>query len=148
MNNPFNKNDNRLLVKICQESFNQISSSDVYLSVTRSDLEYVVGLLPDMGISLIGLFAVEKYNGFQGLTLFYVLEKRGSRNIVILLLKVEGDSVLSVAKYFPSASWFEREIQDGFGLYFETILIHGACFYMSLIRPISILSGNPSRIDL
>jgi Ni,Fe-hydrogenase III large subunit len=38
---------------------------------------------------------------------------------VILKRTLEGNEAASIAEYFPSAGWFEREIRDGFGVEFS-----------------------------
>jgi formate hydrogenlyase subunit 5 len=109
--------DNKLLNKICQESFTQ-GSGDVYLPLSENDFNQVVPQLPDMGIVLIGLFGVQNFERNPGFTLFYVLEKRGSPKLVILERHLAGTETPSVVRHFPSAGWFERAVQDGFGIRF------------------------------
>ena len=118
MNKPVNP-ENKLLFKICQESFSQGSGKDVYLPLSESDFNQVMPQLPDMDIVLIGLFAVQNFLNKSGFTILYVLEKRGSRNLVILQRHLVQSETASVAHIFPSAGWFEREVQDGFGIRFE-----------------------------
>jgi formate hydrogenlyase subunit 5 len=65
---------------------------------------------------LIGLFAVEGFSGRAPVSLFSVFERK--QHILVLIRDVSGSAV-SVACLFPSASWFERECQDGFGITFE-----------------------------
>jgi formate hydrogenlyase subunit 5 len=118
MNRPVNP-ENKLLYRICQESFAQGSGKEVYLTLNEAEFNLIMPQLPDMDIILIGLFAVQNFMEQVAFTLFYVLEKRGSQNLVILqrhLVKAESSSV---SKFFPSAGWFEREVQDGFGILFN-----------------------------
>jgi Ni,Fe-hydrogenase III large subunit/Ni,Fe-hydrogenase III component G len=122
MNSPLAEPANRLLIRICQEAFSPVERAEVYLEVSGPELSQVLPLLPDMGIILIALFAAENFNKHSGLTLFYVMEKRGSRNLVILVHKLEGRIVATAAGSFPSAVWFEREIRDGFGISFENTI--------------------------
>jgi len=65
---------------------------------------------------LIGLFAVEGFSSRAPFSLFSVFERK--QHILILIRDVNG-SALSIAGLFPSASWSERECQDGFGIRFE-----------------------------
>ena len=65
---------------------------------------------------LIGLFAVEGFSGRAPVSLFSVFERK--QHTLVLIRDVNGSAV-SVACLFPSASWFERECQDGFGIRFE-----------------------------
>ena len=65
---------------------------------------------------LIGLFAAEGFSGRSPCSLFTVFERR--EHVLVLIRDVDGSAV-SVAGLFPSASWFERECQDGFGIRFD-----------------------------
>jgi formate hydrogenlyase subunit 5 len=118
MKNP-TSTDNLLLNKICLEYFSSQSNKDVYVPVSDADFERLVPFLPDMEIILIDLFCVENFEKVPGFTLFYVLEKRGSRNLVYLQRHLQNQETTSVAVDLPSACWFERQIQDGFGIEFS-----------------------------
>jgi formate hydrogenlyase subunit 5 len=117
MNKPVNP-ENKLLYQICQESFAQGNGKDVYLAISEFDFNQVLPQLPDLDIVLIGLFAAQDFIEKASFTLFYVLEKRGSRNLVVLLRHLLEPEAVSIARIFPSAGWFEREVQDGFGIRF------------------------------
>jgi formate hydrogenlyase subunit 5 len=65
---------------------------------------------------LIGLFACEDFSDRSPSTLFYVFEKK--EHILVLVRDVDRETT-SVARQFPSASWFERECTDGFGIVFD-----------------------------
>jgi len=108
-----------LLNTLNNEYFNKETEKEIYLPLSEDDfMQIVPGLLND-NIVLIGLFCAENFEGHTGFTLFYVLEKRGARNIVIIERNLDGNRTASVAEHLPSASWFEREITDGFGIEFE-----------------------------
>ena len=119
MDNDSLKTANLLLNKICQAYFTRQAANEVYLPVSESDFRELVPLLPEIEVILISLFCVENFEGSAGFTLFYVLEKRRERNIVILQRHLDGTEAVSVAEYLPSAGWFEREIHDGFGIEFS-----------------------------
>ncbi len=109
--------DQNLLNRI-NEYFASDSARETYLSVSQDDL---IGLLPalvERGVVLIDLFCVENFENKSGFNLFYVLEKRGCTTPAILRMPVQGDTASSIAEYFPSASWCERKVRDGFGLDF------------------------------
>jgi formate hydrogenlyase subunit 5 len=91
---------------------------EVYISVTHDEFIHIMPELAGSGAVLIGLFCMENFAGHSGFTLFYALERRGSLNVVILVRHLTGPSAESVADIFPSASWFEREAGDGFGIKF------------------------------
>ncbi len=84
------------------------------------DEEFVKDLtgLAARGAVLIGLFCVQDFENHQGFSLHYVLEKRGSPNVVVLRRPLSSGKTCSVARVYPSACWFEREIRDGFGVDF------------------------------
>jgi formate hydrogenlyase subunit 5 len=113
-----NRIANLLLNNICQDYFTRAEPNEFYLDVLEEEFQYLIRLLPEVETVLIDLFCVENFEGTSGFTLFYVLEKRSAQNFVILRRHLDGIEAVSVAEYFPSAGWFEREIRDGFGIEF------------------------------
>ncbi len=109
---------NLLLNKICQDYFTRAEPNEFYLPVSEEAFAELIPQLPKFETLLISLFCVENFAGSTGFTLFYVLEKRRAQNFVILLRRLNGNEASSIAEYFPSAGWFEREIRDGFGIEF------------------------------
>jgi formate hydrogenlyase subunit 5 len=65
---------------------------------------------------LIALFACEGFSDRGRYSVFSVFERK--QDILILIRDVDR-SAASVACLFPSASWSERECQDGFGIAFD-----------------------------
>ena len=65
---------------------------------------------------LIGLFASEGFSDRGRFSVFTVFERK--QDIFILIRDVDRNAA-SVAGLFPSASWSERECQDGFGITFD-----------------------------
>ncbi len=114
-----NRIANLLLNNICQDYFTRAAPNEVYLAVSEDEFQYLIRLLPEVETVLISLFCVENFESATGFTLFYVLEKRGAQNFVILQRHLTGTETSSIADYFPSACWFEREIRDGFGIEFN-----------------------------
>jgi formate hydrogenlyase subunit 5 len=114
-----NRVDNLLLNRLYQNYFKQGIIKEEYVPVSEEDFCKLIPILPDADIVLISLFCVENFNGISGFTLFYAFEKRGSSNIVLLLRHLPNKESTSIAEYFPSACWFEREIRDGFGIEFN-----------------------------
>jgi formate hydrogenlyase subunit 5 len=110
--------NNLLTYKICQEYFSHDSTKEVYVPVSEEEFELAIPSLPEFEVVLISLFGVENFAGSPGFTLIYALEKRDCLNIVLLQRQLKDKETTSIAKYFPSACWFEREIQDGFGISF------------------------------
>ena len=119
MSKQFDGTANLWLNKINQEYFSNQFTGDQYICLPEEDFNQLIPLLPDIDIVLIDLFCVENFKEISGFTLLYVLEKRGARNIVILQRALPGSESASIAEYFPSACWFEREIRDGFGIEFK-----------------------------
>ncbi len=67
-------------------------------------------------LTLVALFCEENQHAF---TLFYVFEKTGDDGLIVLKKNIIGKKSQSIMSVFPSASWYEREIMDGFGIDFE-----------------------------
>ncbi len=65
---------------------------------------------------LIGLFACEGFSDRGQYSVFSVFERK--QDILILIRDVDRNAA-SIAGLFPSASWPERECQDGFGITFD-----------------------------
>ncbi|MDO8688186.1 MAG: NADH-quinone oxidoreductase subunit C, partial [Dehalococcoidales bacterium] len=105
-------------LKLVEAAFIEDKDRETYVPVTEAELNSIITALAGKDIALIGLFAAQNFDGHNGFTLFYVFEKRGCSNIVILKLFLSGNEALSVAREFASACWFEREIRDSFGIEF------------------------------
>ena len=68
-------------------------------------------------IDVMGTDYPEKENRF---TLTYsLLSLTFNHRIYVRLEAVEEDTIPSVTKVYPTADWFEREVYDMFGVYFE-----------------------------
>jgi formate hydrogenlyase subunit 5 len=111
--------DNRDVVKICRDIFNGKAQKESYLAVSGQELITLMHEFNKKETGLISLFGVENFNGAPGLTLFYAIEKTGSPNIVLLHCRLQIYDAVSVARLYPAASWFERDVQDGFGVKFD-----------------------------
>lgn len=118
MSEQFSGSGNLWLNRIFQEYFADQFPGDKYLPMADADFKQVIPSMAELDIVLIGLFCVENFEENSGFSLFYVFEKKGSRNLVILQRALPGTESESIAGYFPSAGWFEREIRDGFGVEF------------------------------
>ncbi|MDD5190697.1 MAG: NADH-quinone oxidoreductase subunit C [Dehalococcoidales bacterium] len=91
---------------------------ETYMTVPEAEFNVVMATAQAKDIVLIGLFCVENFKGHSGFSLLYVLEKRHSQNVVVLVRPLAGTTAGSIATMFPSATWFEREVSDGFGISF------------------------------
>ena len=87
-----------------------------YVPVEEQEFMLVAETLALHKYVLIGLFACEGFSDRAPCSLFSVFERR--EHILVLIRDVNGHAS-SVAGLFPSASWFERECQDGFGIRFD-----------------------------
>jgi Ni,Fe-hydrogenase III large subunit/Ni,Fe-hydrogenase III component G len=93
--------------------------NEIYLKVSETGFKDISSSLAERKFSLIGLFCAEAFEKKEGFTLFYVFKQAGRAPAPVLVREaVRGKKVASVAEIFPSASWFEREVRDGFGLDF------------------------------
>lgn len=94
-------------------------TNELYLPIASSKLQETISRLNENGYELISLFCVQNYNGTEGFTLFYAFEKGGFLEIPILQVSLDSNQASSIAKVYPSACWYEREITDGFGIEFS-----------------------------
>jgi formate hydrogenlyase subunit 5 len=93
--------------------------SEIYIKLSETGFKKTYAVLAERKFSLIGLFCAEAFEKNSGFNLFYAFKQAGRANVLVLVLDAERDKKIhSVAEVFPSASWFEREIRDGFGLEF------------------------------
>jgi formate hydrogenlyase subunit 5 len=88
-----------------------------YLAVDERYFLDTIQTLSDAGYGLVSLFCVEGFEG-DALSLLYTFEKRGTEGMLFLIRDTSG-GVTSIADIYPSASWYEREVSDGFGVDFE-----------------------------
>ncbi|MDO9326819.1 MAG: NADH-quinone oxidoreductase subunit C [Methanoregula sp.] len=91
------------------------SNNEQYVRIEEPEFESAVTHLAANKFVLISLFCCEGFTKNTGRTLFYVFERRNS--ILVLVREVNGPAT-SIADLYPSASWFERECRDGFGVEF------------------------------
>jgi Ni,Fe-hydrogenase III large subunit/Ni,Fe-hydrogenase III component G len=94
--------------------------NEYYLPVSGEEFQKTLPLLASRNFVLIGLFCTEGSclsPSYRGKVLYYVFEKRGA--VIIFALETAEDTAGSIARTFPSASWFERECADGFGIRFS-----------------------------
>ena len=92
-------------------------NNELYLPLNESDLQKAISVFNENSFELISLFCVEDF-AQKGFTLFYVFEVTGFEQILILQYGLSGNQAVSIAKTYPSACWYEREITDGFGVEF------------------------------
>ncbi len=90
----------------------------IYLPLPEDAFGGVIKGFVEKGLVLVGLFCEEGFREGERFTLLYVFEKRGYERLVVLLRGLGEGRASSVARDFPSASWYEREITDGFGIAF------------------------------
>jgi Ni,Fe-hydrogenase III large subunit/Ni,Fe-hydrogenase III component G len=93
-------------------------NNELYLPINESELQKAINVMNENSFELISLFCVEDF-AEKGFTLFYAFEITGFEQILILQTPLSGNQALSIAKAFPSACWYEREITDGFGIEFQ-----------------------------
>jgi formate hydrogenlyase subunit 5 len=92
------------------------SNNEHYVRIEEPEFESAISHLAANKFVLIGLFCCEGFQPNAAQTLFYVFERRAS--ILVLVRSINGRAT-SIAAIYPSASWFERECRDGFGVEFE-----------------------------
>jgi formate hydrogenlyase subunit 5 len=87
-----------------------------YLVLEDQEFETAVVHLAANKFILISLFCCEGFSDRAPNSLFYVFERRSS---ILVLIRDVNIRTSSVACIYPSASWFERECRDGFGIEFD-----------------------------
>lgn len=92
------------------------SNNEHYVLIEEPEFETAIDHMAANKFILISLFCCEGFTLNAAQTLFYVFERRNS--ILVLVRGVNGHAT-SIASIYPSASWFERECCDGFGVEFE-----------------------------
>lgn len=104
-------------------------NGEFYIPLPEKEFQESLPVFIKENFILLNLFCVQGFEGKNGdkgdkdkgeapaFTLFYAFRKRGYSEIFIFLRPVEKEAS-SIAKPFPSACWYEREIRDGFGLDF------------------------------
>jgi Ni,Fe-hydrogenase III large subunit/Ni,Fe-hydrogenase III component G len=88
----------------------------LYVPVPESAFAGIIKNFAEKGMVLISLFCEQAPD--RTFILFYVFERRGQRQLIVLVRQL-GGSATSIVKEFASASWFEREVTDGFGVTFD-----------------------------
>ena len=94
------------------------SNSELHLKIDKNEVQKAINCLCENSFEIVVLFCAENFLE-PGFTLFYVFEKDGYDEILVLQYLLEGKNAVSIAKVFPSACWYEREITDGFGVEFS-----------------------------
>ncbi len=92
----------------------------LYSEIAQEDFMQTMKAFAEKQFQLISLFCVEKFEGQQGYCLLYAFEKQVYPEILVLKRRISSKAS-SIALLFPSACWYEREIQDGFGILFEDL---------------------------
>ena len=91
------------------------TNNEHYVRIEEPEFESAVTHLAANKFVLISLFCCEGFSAKAAQTLFYVFERRTS---ILVLVRGINDRATSIGRIFPSASWFERECTDGFGVEF------------------------------
>jgi formate hydrogenlyase subunit 5 len=92
------------------------SNNEQYVRIEEPEFGTAISHLAANKFVLISLFCSEGFSRNAAQTLFYVFERRSS--VLVLVRDINGRAT-SIAGIYPSASWFERECRDGFGVEFE-----------------------------
>ena len=100
-----------------ESAFREGANQDVYVTLDEETFQKGVKILAET-FELVALFCVENFAEHTGFTLFYAFEKQGCPEILVIKRPLTSMQTTSVAKDFASACWYEREINDGFGVEF------------------------------
>jgi formate hydrogenlyase subunit 5 len=91
-------------------------NGEYYLNISEEEFGPATENLAAHKCVLIGLFCIEGFFPQSRFSLLYVFEKKTS---VLVLVRSGDGTPTSLARKFPTASWYERECRDGFGIEFE-----------------------------
>ncbi len=115
--------DSSLKSELAEIKSKYISKADGewYLEVgSGREFEDLIGLLDKKSFILANMFCVQDFLKPRSFSLMYVFEKRSISDFLILVRTISAkDELKSIAKTFPTAVYYEREITDGFGLKFD-----------------------------
>jgi formate hydrogenlyase subunit 5 len=94
-------------------------NSELYLPISTAELQKAIPVLSERKFELVSLFCAQDFAAARGFTLFYVFEKAGIQQTLIIQTPLESTEAQSIAKTYGSACWYEREVTDGFGITFQ-----------------------------
>ncbi len=94
-------------------------NNELYVTMSSTELPDTIATLCANNFELVSLFCAQNFDGYLGFTLFYIFEKSGIEEVLGIKVPLVGGKASSIAKAYPSACWYEREITDGFGIQFE-----------------------------
>jgi formate hydrogenlyase subunit 5 len=93
-------------------------NNELYLPIKDSSLQGNIKILDANNYELISVFCVQNFTQAP-FTLLYAFEKVGYKEILVLQVDIASNHLVSIAKTYPSACWYEREVTDGFGIQFD-----------------------------
>jgi formate hydrogenlyase subunit 5 len=94
-------------------------TQSAYLATGIEVFPEILDFLSKKELNLISLFAVENFEGHAGFSLLYIFEKRSSSRLLVLIVRLKDNQAISITERYPVASYFEREVKDGFGIEFK-----------------------------
>jgi Ni,Fe-hydrogenase III large subunit/Ni,Fe-hydrogenase III component G len=93
-------------------------NGELYVPLNQEALQNAIQKLAAAHFELVSLFCAENFK-VSGFTLFYVFEKVDYHEVLVLQCALGKNPAVSIAKTYPSACWYEREVTDGFGVTFD-----------------------------
>jgi formate hydrogenlyase subunit 5 len=102
-----------------QATVTEGKNNEFYLAIYEDELERAIKITAENYFELVSLFCTQNFVTTEGFTLFYTFERSDFKEILVLQTTLRGHQTFSIAKTYPSACWYEREITDGFGVRFE-----------------------------
>jgi len=94
-------------------------NNEYYILVDEAGLQKAIRTLAENYFELVSQFCAQNFAGAEGFTLFYAFERSDFKEILVLQSALSSNQAVSIAKTYPSACWYEREITDGFGVQFQ-----------------------------
>ncbi len=94
------------------------SIEEYYYQMNQEIFLSLLDQLKENRFELLSLVCIENFNDKQGISLLYFFEVEGYQNLFSIIVPINKNSMVSIGMHYPSASWYEREIKDGFGITF------------------------------
>ncbi len=113
---------NQIMPELGKYSFKIISDYDAvseeYYLIEEENFISFVDQLKESKFALVSMVCIENFEDFRGISILYFFEHSDFQKIFSIIVPLSEDSTVSIANQYPSANWYEREINDGFGINF------------------------------
>ena len=116
------KMENKFINELQSYTYLKVAQSDTaeedYFVIEEENFISYVEQFKENAFSLVSMVCVENFESFKGIAILYCFEHKNYKNLFSIIVPLAENSTVSIAHLYPSASWYEREITDGFGTTF------------------------------